>query len=243
MIEHRPYAALGGHDLDWLSARLHVAIGGMGRPEHGPIGPLRAWNDDSFAPGSGFPLHRHQDVEILTYVRQGAITHEDSLGNRDTVRAGDVQAMSAGSGIRHAEFNFEDGPTLLYQIWLRPRTPGGAPGWRTRRFPRAAREGTLTVLASGDADDVREADALPINADARLLGGVLHAGAAIEHRLRPGWQAYLVSTTGRVRVNGVLLEARDGAAVRGDSLLAIEALDDTEIVLLELAPEQAVKSS
>jgi redox-sensitive bicupin YhaK (pirin superfamily) len=233
MIEHRPYAALGGHDLDWLSARLHVAIGGLGRPEHGAIGALRAWNDDTFAPGSGFPLHRHQDVEILTYVRQGAVTHEDTLGNRDTVRAGDVQAMSAGSGIRHAEFNFEEQPTMLYQIWLEPRTPGGAPGWRTRRFPREDRDGQLSVLASGDATDVA---ALPINADARLLGGVLRAGATIEHRLRPGWQAYLVSTTGRARINGVQLEARDGAAVRNESVLAIAAQDDTEIVLLELAP-------
>jgi len=233
MIEHRPWAALGGHDLDWLSARLHVAIGGMGRPEHGGIGALRAWNDDTFAPGSGFGLHRHQDVEILTYVRQGAITHEDSLGNRDTVRAGDVQAMSAGSGIRHAEFNFEDRPTMLYQIWLAPRSPGGTPGWRTRRFPREARDGLLTVLASGDAND---SEALPINADARLLGGMLRAGATIEHRLRPHWQAYLVSTTGRARVNDVQLDARDGAAVRDETVLTIAAQDDTEIVLVELAP-------
>lgn len=239
MIEHRPYAALGGHDLDWLQARLHVHIGGMGRPEHGAIGPLRAWNDDTFAPGSGFGLHRHQDVEIVTYVRQGAVTHEDSLGNRSTVRAGDVQAMSAGGGIRHAERNEGDVPLLLYQIWLRPRTPGGTPSWATRRFPRAQRGGTFTVLASGAAADV-DAGALPVNADARLLGATLRAGDVIEHRLAPGRQAYVVTTLGRVRVrdhqDSIALAARDGARLHDTAAVVIEALDDTEIVLADLGP-------
>jgi redox-sensitive bicupin YhaK (pirin superfamily) len=239
MIAHRPYAALGGNDLDWLKARLHVAIGGMGRPEHGPVGPLRAWNDDEFAAGHGFPMHRHQDVEILTYVRRGAITHEDSLGNRGTVRAGDVQAMSAGSGIRHAEFNETGETTAVYQIWLQPRSAGGAPSWGTRRFPRGERAGKLAVLASGYAEDFRfdaaeESGALPINADARLLGATLRRGDVVEHALAPGRRAYVVSTTGRAELNGVLLEARDGAAVSGETRLTITALDDTEIVLAEL---------
>lgn len=234
MIEHRPYAALGGNDLDWLTARLHVAIGGLGRPEHAPLGALRAWNDDEFAPGSGFPMHRHQDVEIVTYVRRGAVTHEDSLGNRSTVQAGDVQAMSAGSGIRHAEFNRTGETTALYQIWLRPRSTGGAPSWTTRRFPRSERTGRLTVLASGYADDVADGAALPINAAARLLGATLRRGDVIEHALPPGRQAYVVSTTGRADVNGVRLAARDGGAVRDETLLTVTALDDTEIVLAEL---------
>jgi redox-sensitive bicupin YhaK (pirin superfamily) len=231
MIGHRPYAALGGHDLGWLQARLHVAIGGMGRPEHGAIGPLQAWNDDAFAPHAGFGMHGHRDVEILTYVRQGAVTHEDSLGNRSTIQAGDVQAMRAGSGIRHSEHNHGDVPLLLYQIWLRPRTPGGAPSWNTRRFPRDDRAGALTVLASGDA---RDADALPIDADARLLGVTLRAGDVIEHRLPPGHGAYLVTTAGRVTVNGVTLDARDGAGIADEAVLMIAALEDTEIVLAEL---------
>jgi redox-sensitive bicupin YhaK (pirin superfamily) len=242
MIEHRPYAALGGNDLDWLKARLHVAIGGLGRPEHGPIGPLRAWNDDEFTAGSGFPMHRHQDVEILTYVRRGAVTHEDSLGNRGTVRAGDVQAMSAGSGIRHAEFNATGDTTAVYQIWLRPRSTGGVPSWGTQRFPRGARSGRLALLAllaSGYADDFRagthgDGGALPINADARLLGATLVRGDVVEHVLAPGRQAYVVSTGGRAELNGALLDARDGAAVSGETVLIIAALDDTEIVLAEL---------
>jgi redox-sensitive bicupin YhaK (pirin superfamily) len=231
MIDHRPHAALGGHDLGWLQARLHVAIDGMGRPEHGAIGPLRAWNDDAFAPHAGFGMHGHRDVEIVTYVRQGAVTHEDSLGNRSTIAAGDVQAMHAGSGIRHSERNDGDVPLLLYQIWLRPRTTGGAPSWQTRRFPRADRTGVLTVLASGVAGDVH---ALPIDADARLLGATLRAGDVIEHPLPPGHGAYLVTTAGRVTVNGVALDARDGAGVANEAAITIVALEDTEIVLAEL---------
>jgi redox-sensitive bicupin YhaK (pirin superfamily) len=231
MIEHRPYAALGGNDLDWLKARLHVAVAGLGNPGHVGIRALVAWNDDEFAPRSGFPLHRHQDVEILTYVRAGAITHEDSLGNRATVQAGDVQAMSAGSGIRHAEFNAEDVTTALYQIWLRPRTSGAAPSWRTRRFPRAERHGAFTVLASGYGDE----GALPIDADARLLGATLRAGDAIDYALPNGRYAYVVSTTGRASIDDVVLAARDGAAIAGATRVTITALDDTEIVLAELA--------
>jgi len=140
-----PYAALNGNDLDWLKARLHVAIAGLGYPTHGPVGPLMAWNDDEFAAGSGFPVHRHQDVEILTYVQRGAITHEYSIGNRGIVRAGDVQAMSASSGIRHAEFNDTGETTAVYQIWLRSRStsgrlrgePGASRAQRTGRLGRA----------------------------------------------------------------------------------------------------------
>lgn len=239
MIEHRPYSALGGNDLDWLTARLHVAIGGLGNPQHRPVGALRAWNDDEFAPGSGFPMHRHQDVEILTYVRHGAVTHQDSLGNRGTVRAGDVQAMSAGSGIVHAEFNDTGETTALYQIWLRPRTPGGAPSWGTQRFPRDQRSATMVVLASGYADDFAAHHesgpaALPINADARLLGATLRRGDTVRHALPAGREAYLVSTSGRATVNGIEFAARDGAAVSQETLLTITALDDTEIVLAEL---------
>lgn len=235
MIEHRPYAALGGNDLSWLKARLHVAIAGLGRPEHGAIGPLRAWNDDEFAPGSGFPMHHHRNVEILTYVRCGAITHEDSLGNRSTIKAGDVQVMSAGSGIRHAECNETGETTVLYQIWLRPRHADGAPSWRTRRFPRDERTAGLSVLASGYPGDCASGGgaALHMDADARLMGATLCRGDVIEHTLRPGSQAYLVSTTGRAVVNDITLAARDGAAVRAEVVLKIAALDDTEILLAE----------
>ena len=163
-------------------------------------------------------------------MHQGAVTHEDSFGNLSTVQAGNVQAMSAGSGIRHTERNNGTVPLLLYQIWLRPRTPGGTPSWATRRFPCEDRAGTLTVLASGYPGNP---DTLPINADARLLGATLRAGAAIEHRLPPGWSAYLVSTAGHATVNDVMLAARDGGR-RWRHGARDYALDDTEILLAEL---------
>lgn len=229
MIEHRPYDALGGSDAGWLKARLHIAFGGMGNPKHGPVGALRVWNDDEFAPHSGFPMHAHQDVDILTYVRSGAITHEDSLGNRHTVLAGDVQAMRAGTGVRHAEFNAGDQPAHLFQIWLRPRVSGAAPSWQSRRFPRAERGGVV-VLASGDPAD---AAAMPIDADARLLAVTLHKGQTLTHPMPPGRVAYLVPGAAGAIVNRLRLAARDGALVQDEVELSITALGDTEIVIIE----------
>lgn len=231
MIEHRPFHALGGTTNDWLNARLHFAFAGMGRPEHGPLGVLRVWNDDEFAPSSGFPLHPHKNVEIVTYVREGAITHKDSLGNQGRTAAGDIQVMSAGTGIRHSEFNAETTTTRLFQIWLAPRTEGGEPGWSSRRFPRGERAGQLVTLASGDPADT---DALFINTDARVLGATLHAGEVIVRSLPQGWRAYVVSTNGRIDLQGLSMAPRDGAAISDESNITITALDDTEIVVVEV---------
>lgn len=234
MIALRPYATLAGRDAGWLKARLHFRFAGLGKPEYGAVGPLHVWNDDEFAPDSGFPMHAHRDVEIITYVRRGAVTHEDSLGNQGRIVAGDVQVMSAGDGIVHAEHNHEAEPALIYQIWLRPRDTGGAPSWQTRRFPQADRSGKLTVLASGYADDQQQG-ALPLKADARLLVARLRAGERITQPLRG--DAYLVAVDGRLRLNDADLAARDGAAIVGETLLQLHALDDTEVVLIE-APRQ-----
>ncbi|WP_394791157.1 pirin family protein [Rhodoferax sp.] len=230
MIEHRPYHALGGSDSGWLKARLHIAFSGMGNPIHGPIGALRVWNDDEFAPQSGFPMHRHQDVDILTYVRRGAITHEDSLGNKHTIQAGDVQAMRAGSGISHSEFNAGDEPTWLYQIWLEPRKRGAAPSWQTRHFPRHERDAGLVVLASGHPDDE---GAMPIDADARLLAATLRKGKHLSYRLAPGRAMYIVTTSAAVEANGLILQTRDGLLVHDEDTVTITAHDDTEIVIIE----------
>lgn len=230
MIEHRPYQSLGGTDTSWLKARLHVAFSGMGNPAHTRVGALRVWNDDEFAPHSGFPMHGHEDIDILTYVRRGAITHEDSLGNKHTIEAGDVQAMRAGTGIRHSEFNFGDEPTWLFQIWLHPRTRGAEPSWQTRRFPRDERDGRVAVLASGDPND---ADAMRIDADARLLAATLRKGQSLTIPLAQDRVAYLVSTNSGAVVNGLALQARDGAYVYNERELSITAHDDTEIVIIE----------
>lgn len=236
MIERRPFSTLAGIEDGWLKAKLHFAFAGMGRPEHGPLGALRVWNDDEFAPSSGFPLHPHRNVEIVTYVREGAITHEDSLGNKGRTAAGDVQVMSAGSGIRHSEFNAELTTTRLFQIWLEPRNQGGEPRWNSRRFPRADRSGRLVTLASGDSADT---DALFINTDAQVLGATMQAGETIVHDLAGGRCAYLVSTTGYVDLHGLHLAPRDGAVITGEPQLAITAIDDTEIVLVEVALKSA----
>ena len=170
-------------------------------------------------------------MEIITYVRQGAITHQDNLGNEGRTEAGDVQVMSAGTGIRHAEYNREDGETRIFQIWITPRTSGLAPRWGQKAFPNAERHGALVPLASGM---MGHDDALPIDQDAAVLGATLKAGQAAEYRLGPGRQAYMVPATGRVLVNGVGVGARDGAVIAGEDELRIEALEPAEILLADL---------
>jgi len=195
-------------------------------------GALRVWNDDEIAPGTGFPPHPHADMEIITYVRDGAISHEDSLGNKGRTVAGDVQVMSAGTGIRHAEYNHEHEPTRIFQIWIIPTRRGGPPGWGTRPFPQAGRSGRLVALASGEPGDD---EALPIRADARVLGARLAAGETLDYVLRPDRHAYLVPASGALTVNGVRIAERDGAAISNEPLLRLAALADTELVLVDSA--------
>ena len=232
LIEHRPFFSLGAIRRDWLDARLHFRFGETGRAGHAPLGPLYVWNDDEFAPHSGFGLHAHREVEIVTWVRSGAITHEDDAGNRARLVAGSVQAMSAGTAIHHAERNEEDVPARLFQIWLRPRTPGGAPRWATRACSRELREGRFITLASGDADDVA-AGALPINADARVRIATLREGTSMQHTLPMPGSAYLVADHGRLDVGHVRLAPRDGVAIRNQAQLTLTARDDMDVVIVE----------
>jgi redox-sensitive bicupin YhaK (pirin superfamily) len=230
MIEKRPFATLGGADHGWLKARHHFSFAGYYDPARTSWGSLRVWNDDEIAANSGFPPHPHADMEIITYVREGAISHKDSLGNEGRTEAGDVQVMSAGSGIRHAEYNLEPTTTRIFQIWIQPADEGGAPTWGARPFPKADRAGRFVTLASGRPDDD---DALPIRADARVAGATLKAGETTEYALGEGRHAYLVPAVGAVAVNGVRLDARDGAAVRDEPVLRITALEDAEVVLVD----------
>jgi redox-sensitive bicupin YhaK (pirin superfamily) len=232
MIEKRPFSNLGGADHGWLKARHHFSFANYYDPARMGWGSLRVWNDDEIAANSGFPPHPHADMEIVTYVRRGAITHQDSLGNRGRTAAGDVQVMSAGSGIRHAEYNLEGEPTTLFQIWIEPTARGGPPAWGARPFPRGDRAGRFVTLASGLPGD---ADALPIRTDARVLGATLKAGETAEYPLAPDRHAYLVSAAGEVEVNGVRLHPRDGAAITGETALTVRALEDSELVLVDAA--------
>jgi redox-sensitive bicupin YhaK (pirin superfamily) len=232
MIERRPLATLGAANHGWLDAKHHFAFADYRDPARTHWGALRVWNDDAIQPGQGFPPHSHADMEIVTYVREGAITHKDSLGNTGRTGAGDVQVMSAGSGITHAEFNLEPGVTRIFQIWIIPTRRGLAPAWGAKPFPGADRSGRFVALASGAPEDT---DALPIRADGKVLGARLQAGDTAVYALGATRKAYLVPATGRVEVNGVTLEARDGAAIADEAELRVTALEDAELVLVDVA--------
>lgn len=229
MIDVRRFNTLGGADHGWLKARHHFSFANYYDPNRMSWGRLRVWNDDEIAAKSGFPPHPHADMEIITYVRTGAITHQDSMGNQGRTAAGDVQVMSAGTGVRHAEYNLEDETTTLFQIWIETDTPGAKPGWGQREFPKSDRSGKFTVLASGVPGD----DALPINADARVLGATLKAGESLTYDLAGGRRAYLVPAVGEVDVNGVALNPRDGAGIRDEATLTVTAKSDAELVMVD----------
>ena len=232
MIDVRPFDKLGGADHGWLKARHHFSFAEYHDPRKMSWGALRVWNDDEIAPNTGFPPHPHADMEIVTYVRKGAITHKDSLGNEGRTEAGDVQVMSAGSGIRHAEYNLEPETTTLFQIWIQPTAKGGQPGWGAKPFPKGDRSGRFITLASGFADDT---DALPIRTDARVLGATLKRGESTGYDAPAGRHLYLVPASGAVEINGVRVNARDGAAITGEPGLKIKALEDSELVLVDAA--------
>jgi redox-sensitive bicupin YhaK (pirin superfamily) len=232
MIERRPFAELGGADHGWLKAHHHFSFAEYHDPTRMGWGDLRVWNDDEIASGSGFPPHPHSDMEIITYIREGAITHTDSLGNAGRTLAGDVQVMSAGSGVRHSEYNLEQETTRLFQIWIRPTERGGTPSWGTKPFPQADRSGRFVTLASGFENDT---DALKIRAAARVLGAKLTEGESITLNLDPTRHVYLVPTTEAVDVNGVRINGRDGAAITGEPSLTIVAAHDTELILVDVA--------
>src|SRR5919107_2800127 len=175
MIERRPFASLGRAAHGWLNPRHHFSFADYYDPKRTEWGAIRVWNDDEIAARSGFPPHPHSDMEIITYVREGAITHQDSMGNKGRTGAGDVQVMSAGTGVTHAEYNLEGEDTTLFQIWIETDRPSAQPAWGAMPFPKDSREGAFQLLASGAEDD----GALTINADARVLGATVRAGETI----------------------------------------------------------------
>lgn len=234
MIEIRPFDTLGHANHGWLDAHHHFSFADYDDPARTGWGQIRVWNDDVIAPKAGFPPHPHADMEIITYIREGAITHRDSLGNEGRTEAGDVQVMSAGSGIRHSEYNFEDVETRLFQIWIKTDERGVAPGWGTRPFPRDARAGKFTVLASGVSEDLADdGDALPIHAASRVLGATLKAGESVSYPLGAANYGYLVAASGAVEIEGQRAGARDGVAISGVETLTVTALEDSELVLVQ----------
>ncbi|MEA2779017.1 MAG: quercetin 2,3-dioxygenase [Rhodospirillaceae bacterium] len=232
MIERRPFEELGRANHGWLDAKHHFSFAEYHDPKRMGWGSMRVWNDDTIAANSGFPPHGHANMEIITYVREGAITHQDNMGNKGRTEAGDVQVMSAGTGIQHAEYNLEPDTTRIFQIWIQPNSQGGPPSWGSRPFPKGDRSGRFVTLASGFEND---ADALPIRTDARVLGATLKAGETAEYPLGTERRGYLVPAKGSVEVNGVKLNTRDGAAIQKEAVLRVTALEDAELVLVDAA--------
>ncbi|MCF8496586.1 MAG: pirin family protein [Alphaproteobacteria bacterium] len=233
MITLYPYETLGQADYGWLQARYHFSFGDYRNPDRARFGILRVINDDIVRPGSGFDTHQHRDMEIITYVRAGAITHRDNTGNKGRTESGDVQVMSAGSGIAHSEHNHEKVETSLYQIWIIPREKNVKPRWEARAFPKTPVKDALPLLVSGRKED-KDKDALMIHADASIYGGRLAAGTTITQPVKD--QGYLLVSEGAVEIDGQPMKRGDGAEITGVQSVKITASEDSEILLIDVAP-------
>ena len=229
MIEIRRFSELGHFQTGWLNAKHHFSFGSYYDPDHMGHGKLRVWNDDIIKPNTGFPTHGHRDMEIITYVRTGAITHKDSMGNTGRTEAGDVQVMSAGTGVQHSEWNHESEDTTLFQIWIEPAKTGVQPGWGAAKFPKGDRAGKWAVLASGD----RASEALPLHQDAHVLGATLKSGETLTYAVKDVRYGYLVLAAGEIEIDGQVLNARDGAAITGPQEVRLKASQDAEIVFVD----------
>ena len=230
MIDLRRFDTLGAANHGWLDAHHHFSFADYHDPKRTNWGNLRVWNDDTIAPNTGFPPHGHRDMEIITYVRSGAITHKDNLGNQGRTEAGDVQVMSAGTGIQHSEYNMEDVATRIFQIWIVPTRASAPPSWGARPFPKGDRAGQFVTLASGFED---EGDSLPLRTEARVLGATIKAGETVEYPLGLARKGYLVPAIGAVEIEGQRVNARDGAAISDTAVLRVTALEDSEVVLVD----------
>jgi redox-sensitive bicupin YhaK (pirin superfamily) len=235
MLRRKPVEEISGVDAGWLKAKHHFAMGPYGNPSHKPVGNLIVLNDDEIAPQSGFDFHHPKNIEIVSYLREGTVTHRDDQGNVGKTHAGDVQVMSAGTGILHSERNDEDLPMRLFQIWLKPSSAGGMPRWGTKPFPKVDRAGVFVPLASGRSAE----GALPIRADAEVYGALLRAGATTSHSLRKGDAAYLVPATGAIEIGGLQVYAREGLVIEDEETITIKALTDSELVLVVTASAAA----
>ncbi len=232
MIRIRPSAARGRAHHGWLDTRFTFSFDTYHDPGHMGFRSLRVINEDRVAPGAGFPMHSHRDMEIITYVLEGALEHKDSLGNGSIIRPGDGQRMSAGSGIQHSEFNASASePVHLLQIWIRPAEKGIAPGYEQKSFPAEEKRGRLRLIAAPDGRQ----GAVTLHQDAALYAAVLAPAEQVEHNLAAGRHAWLQVARGAAELNGVSLEQGDGAAVSEEKQLLIRAQKDAEILLFDLA--------
>lgn len=231
MLEIRRAADRGHANHSWLNSHHSFSFGSYYDAEHMGVGNLRVINDDTVAPGTGFATHGHNDMEIVTYVLDGALEHKDSMGNGSVIRPGDIQRMSAGTGVTHSEHNPSGGePVHLLQIWLEPNRLGVEPGYAQQHFPIEARRGRLQLLVSPDGRD----GSIAAHQDSLLYGTWLEAGDRVEHALKPGKRAYVHLARGAAKVNGQELREGDAVTVSGESKVDLEGLAGAEILLFEL---------
>jgi hypothetical protein len=234
-----PYAELGHANHGWLDARHHFSFARYWNPDRTHFGTLRVINDDKVAAGRGFAPHDHDNMEIITYVRSGAISHRDSMGNEGRTGAGDVQVMSAGRGVTHSEFNLEDGDTTLYQIWIIPNKENVEPRWDMKSFPSAPATNSLSLLVSGQTEHGGQG-ALYIHQDAAIYGGRMLAGITISQTIKH--QAYLLASAGSVSIKlsdgkVIPMERGDGLEISGTKTFEITAVTDAEILVLDVPQE------
>ena len=227
MINHHRFENLGRANHGWLNAKHHFSFANYYDPQKLCHGELMVINDDRIAPNTGFDTHPHQNMEIITYVRKGAITHKDNKGNQGRTTAGNVQVMSAGTGIYHSEFNLENEETNIYQIWIKPKTVGIEPEWNMAEFPKEPVEDSLQLLVSGD-----KTAPLNINQDARIYAGRLNKGIKVKHNVIG--KAYVLISEGNIDVNGNKTEKGDGLSISDETSLEFEALNDAEVLIIEV---------
>lgn len=230
MIKVIKFNQLGKFKNDWLSASYHFSFSAYYNPERMSFGKLRVINDDVIAPHSGFDTHSHRDMEIITYVKKGVITHQDSMGNVAKIVAGDIQVMSAGSGVFHSEHNLEDIETNLFQIWIEPRIKNITPRWENKQFPQVFNN-QLQLLASGKNNDQNNTEILKINQEAAIYGAKIKAGLTINHQTSS--PVYLLVAAGSIQLGDNLVNQGDGAEISNLTTIDIEAIEDSEILLIE----------
>ena len=234
MITHYPYKSLGHANHGWLDARHHFNFASYQDPARQQFGALRVINDDVIKAGAGFDTHPHRNMEIITYVRTGAITHRDSNGNVGRTEAGDVQVISAGSGIYHSEFNLESEDTNIFQIWIEPNQLEVTPRWDSFEFPKQTVESSLTLLVSGEGDAP-----LSIYQDAFIYAGHLTKGTEISHSIKH--QAYVLVSDGSLELDGHVLNKGDGVEVIELSSIKIKALSETKLLVIDVPQQSTTK--
>jgi len=231
VISVRKASERGAANFGWLDSRHTFSFGQYHDPDHMGFGPLRVINEDRVAPGGGFAPHSHANMEIVSYVLAGGLQHKDSIGTGSVIRPGDVQRMSAGSGIQHSEYNASNTePVHFLQIWILPDRQNIAPGYEQKHFAAEDRRGQLRLVASGDGRD----GAISIRQDARIYACLLAPGETVAHDYAPGRRGWLQLTSGEVRVNGASLKAGDGAAIDAEATLRLTAATDSEFLLFDL---------